>query len=142
MFTLSKNKIDFVQLKQQVMNPQSGGFVSFEGWVRNHNKTKGKPNQEVTALHYEAHEKLALEVGQAIITDALNKYDINAAYCCHRLGQLIVGDMAIWVGVSADHRQAAFHACEYILNQTKSNVPIWKNEFYLSGESGWVEANN
>ncbi len=136
MFTLSNLPIDAVSLKQQVADPQSGGFVCFEGWVRNHNN-----QQQVLELHYEAHEKLAVQTGQQIVTDALAKFDINAATCCHRIGQLKVGDMAIWVGVSADHRQAAFAACEYILNQTKAQVPIWKNEHYVDGRSGWVEAN-
>lgn len=141
MFSLSEKDIDVVQLKQQVINPQSGGFVSFEGWVRNHNATEEDPNKPVTELHYEAHEKLAIQVGNKIIVDALKRFEINAACCCHRVGKLKIGEMAIWVGVSADHRQAAFEACEYILNQTKSCVPIWKNEFYLDGQSGWVEAN-
>ena len=141
MFSLSDKAIDVSQLKPQLSNPQSGGFVSFEGWVRNHNATADQPNKAVTELHYDAHEKLALQVGNQVIKDALQKFDINAAYCCHRIGKLNVGDMAIWVGVSADHRQAAFAACEYILNQTKATVPIWKNEFYLDGQSGWVDAN-
>ncbi len=141
MFCLSKKTININQLKQHVINPKSGGFVSFEGWVRNHNDNQGKTNQVVTELHYEAHVKLAEQVGQAIIVDAKSKFDINEAYCCHRIGQLKVGEMAIWVGVSANHRQAAFEACEYILNKTKAKVPIWKNEFYQDGESGWVEAN-
>ena len=141
MFSISEKDINVAQLKQQLITPESGGFVSFEGWVRNHNATAEDPNKPVTALHYEAHEKLAIQVGNQIIADALQKFDINAACCCHRVGQLDIGDMAIWVGVSADHRQAAFAACEYILNQTKAHVPIWKNEFYTDGHSGWVEAN-
>jgi len=141
MFTLSDFKIDVSQLKQQVIDPQSGGFVSFEGWVRNHNATDKNPRKPVTALHYEAHAKLAIQVGNGIIAEALKRFDINAACCCHRVGELTVGDMAIWVGVSADHRKAAFEACEWILNQTKAQVPIWKNEYYTDGESGWVEAN-
>ncbi len=136
MFNLSAEPIDAAKLKQQVQDPKSGGFVCFEGWVRNHNH-----DQQVLELHYEAHEKLAIQVGQEIIDSARAKFDINAAHCCHRTGQLHVGDMAIWVGVSADHRQAAFAACEYILNQTKAKVPIWKNEHYQDGSSGWVEAN-
>ena len=141
MFSLSSQQIDTAQLKKHVMDPKSGGFVSFEGWVRNHNKTENIDNQKVTELHYEAHEKLATQVGQEIIDTALQKFDINVAYCCHRIGQLKIGDIAIWIGVSADHREAAFQACEYILNKTKSTVPIWKNEFYQNGTSGWIEAN-
>ena len=136
MFSLSHETIDAVRLKAEVINPQSGGFVCFEGWVRNHNQQK-----QVTELHYEAHEKLAIQVGETIMHDAMKKFDINHAYCCHRVGQLSIGDMAIWVGVSSDHRRAAFEACEYILNRTKAEVPIWKNEFYQDGASGWVEAS-
>lgn len=136
MFKLSTKPINSASLKSAVTNTKSGAFVCFEGWVRNHNH-----NKPVTELHYEAHEKLAIEVGQSIIQEALDRFNINEAVCCHRVGELDIGDMAIWVGVSADHRKAAFEACEYILNQTKAKVPIWKNEFYTDGESGWVEAN-
>ena len=136
MFSLSHDPIDANALKQQVSNPRSGGFVCFEGWVRNHNN-----QQTVQALHYEAHDKLAVQVGQEIIAQAKAQFEINEAVCCHRVGELQIGDMAVWVGVSADHRKAAFAACEFILNQTKAKVPIWKNEHYQSGESGWVEAN-
>lgn len=137
MFTLTDKEIEIADLKQQLINKQCGAFVSFEGWVRNHNQKKS-----VTALHYEAHEKLAVEVGEQIVSTAVQNFDINHAICCHRVGQLAIGDVAIWVGVSAKHRKAAFAACEFILNQVKAEVPIWKNEFYENGESGWVEANH
>lgn len=137
MFTLTEQKINHNMLSDKVRNKRSGAFACFEGWVRNHNHGKN-----VAALHYEAHDKLAIEVGKKIIAKALKDFDINDAHCCHRVGALAVGDVAIWVGVSADHREAAFAACEYILNQVKAKVPIWKNEFYENGESGWVEANH
>ncbi len=136
MFSINHNTLEPIELKKLVANPRSGGFVCFEGWVRNHNECK-----DVNELHYEAHEKLAVQVGNEIIEQAMKIFDINAACCSHRVGKLKIGDMAIWVGVSADHRKAAFEACEYILNQTKDQVPIWKNEHYVDGPSGWVEAN-
>lgn len=137
MFNVTEQTIDPQKLTEVVRNSQSGAFASFEGWVRNHNH-----GRSVTALHYEAHNKLAVEVGQKIIAQAIEKFDINHAYCCHRIGQLTVGEVAIWVGVSADHRGEAFAACEHILNQVKAKVPIWKKEFYTDGQSDWVEANH
>lgn len=134
MFTLSDEAIEAAALKSQTLDPKSGGFVCFEGWVRNHNH-----GQSVTALHYTAHEKLALQVGQEIIDQALARFDINQAVCCHRIGELSIGDMAVWVGVSANHRKAAFEACDFILETVKKEVPIWKNEHYPGGETGWVE---
>jgi len=136
MFTLSDQALNADNLKAQVINNRSGGFVSFEGWVRNHNH-----NKSVQQLDYQAHDKLATQVGNEILDEAREQFAINEAVCSHRVGLLKVGDMAIWVGVSADHREAAFAACQYILNQTKARVPIWKNEHYSDGETGWVEAN-
>ena len=56
----------------------------------------------------------------------------------HRTGALAIGDLAVWVGVSADHRDAAFTACRWIIDEVKRRVPIWKNEHYADGESGWL----
>ncbi len=56
----------------------------------------------------------------------------------HRLGELAVGDLAVWVAVSAPHRDEAFRACRYIIDEVKHRLPIWKKEHYLSGASGWV----
>ena len=56
----------------------------------------------------------------------------------HRIGKLAIGDCAVWVGVSADHRGAAFDACRYVIDETKARVPIWKKEHYTSGATGWV----
>jgi molybdopterin synthase catalytic subunit len=134
MFYLSEKPIDCKSLKSQTVDPSSGGFVSFEGWVRNNNQGK-----EVQKLAYEAYTKLAIKEGNKIISEAIEEFDIQKAVCTHRIGLLEIGDMAVWVGVSAAHRDAAFKACRYILDEVKSRVPIWKNETWLSGESGWIE---
>jgi molybdopterin synthase catalytic subunit len=134
MFHLSEEKINEAALKQQALDPSSGGFVCFEGWVRNNNQGK-----QVNKLAYEAYDNLAVKEGNKIISEALDKYQINKAFCTHRVGMLEIGDMAVWVGVSAAHRDAAFKACRYILDQVKARVPIWKNESWSDGESGWVE---
>ena len=60
----------------------------------------------------------------------------------HRIGALAIGDLAVWAGVSAAHRDAAFAACRYIIDEVKLRVPIWKNEHYASGESGWLHPDN
>ena len=73
-----------------------------------------------------------------ILREALERFAIAAARCEHRVGKLAIGDCAVWVGVSAAHRGAAFDACRYIIDETKSRVPIWKKEHYRDGQSGWV----
>ncbi len=134
MFDLSEKPIDAAPLRRLAEDPQAGGFVCFEGWVRNHNQ--GKP---VTRLAYEAYPALARSEGARIIDEARKQFDIKKAVCVHRVGELEIGDMAVWVGVSAAHRDAAFKACRYILDEVKARVPIWKNETWTDGQSGWVE---
>ena len=72
--------------------------------------------------------------------DAGEKFDILGTKCVHRVGPLEIGDMAVWAGATAAHRKQAFLACEYIIDQIKSRVPIWKKEYYMDGDSGWVNA--
>lgn len=114
-------------------DPASGGYVSFEGWVRNHNE-----GREVLRLEYEAMSGLAEREGERIIAEACARYGVTHACCVHRVGELAIGDMAVWVGVSARHRDEAFRACRYIIDEVKHRVPIWKKEHYEHGDSGWV----
>ena len=55
--------------------------------------------------------------------------------CVHRIGDLAIGELAVWVGVSAAHRDAAFAACRFIIDEVKSRVPIWKHEHYVEGDA-------
>ncbi len=134
MFDISEKTINEAELREKTRDPACGGFVCFEGWVRNHNQGK-----QVQKLAYEAYPKLAIKEGNKIIFEAMEKFTIKKAICTHRVGLLEIGDMAVWVGVSAAHRDTAFKACRYILDEVKARVPIWKNETWKDGESGWVE---
>src|SRR5262245_30139370 len=72
------------------------------------------------------------------MAEAVERFGIEHASCVHRLGNLAIGDMAVWVGASARHRHEAFLACRYIIDEVKHRVPIWKKEHYANGDSGWV----
>lgn len=132
-FGFSRTALDPAQLARELADPACGALASFEGWVRNHND-----GQAVHALEYEGYEALASKEGDRIVAEAIERFAITRARCVHRLGLLQIGEMAVWVGVSAGHRDAAFAACRYIIDEVKSRVPIWKKEFYASGDSGWV----
>jgi len=101
--------------------------------VRNHNE-----GHEVTRLEYEAFEALAIKEGERIINEATQKFGVLKAACVHRVGELGIGDVAVWVGVSSAHRGEAFDACRYIIDAVKHRLPIWKKEHYVNGDSGWV----
>ena len=132
-FKISAAEIDPQILKRSLEQDAAGACVTFEGWVRDHND--GEP---VVALEYEAHAALAEQEGARILDEARERFAITAARCEHRVGKLGIGDCAVWVGVTAAHRGAAFDACRYIIDETKQRVPIWKKEHYESGQSGWV----
>ena len=132
-FSFTRERINESELRKQLQDPAAGGYASFEGWVRNHNE--GLP---VRHLEYEAFEPLAIKEGERIVAEAIKRFGIEHAACVHRIGDLAIGEMAVWVGVSARHRAEAFAACRYIIDEVKHRVPIWKKEHYENGDSGWV----
>lgn len=132
-FSFSAEALDLAALRDSVQDVAHGGYAAFEGWVRNHNE-----GVAVTALEYEAFETLAVKEGERIIAEACARFGVTAARCVHRVGALALGDVAVWVGVSAPHRDEAFRACRYIIDEVKHRVPIWKKEHYVNGDSGWV----
>ena len=133
MFRIAHEPLDLAALKALLADPQAGAGVTFEGWVRNHNE--GKP---VLALDYEAYAQLAETEGARILAEAREKFRVANAVCVHRVGALHIGDLAVWVGVSAAHRGAAFDACRYIIDEVKARVPIWKKEHYADGATEWI----
>jgi sulfur-carrier protein adenylyltransferase/sulfurtransferase len=132
-FRFSRTAIDVASVRAEVADPACGGYTSFEGLVRNHNE-----GLSVRHLEYEAFEPLAVKEGERIVAEAIERFGIEHAACVHRIGDLAIGDMAVWVGASARHRDEAFRACRYIIDEVKHRVPIWKKEHYENGDSGWV----
>jgi molybdopterin synthase catalytic subunit len=109
------------ELKKNLTDRGAGAYVSFEGWIRDQND-----GQEVLRLEYEVYEPVAVAEGKKVMN------------CVHRSGLLEIGDCAVWVGVTSAHRDEAFAACRYIIDQVKVRLPIWKKEHYVAGHSGWV----
>jgi len=132
-FSFSESPLDSAALQRELRDDGCGGFASFEGWVRNHNE-----GHAVTRLEYEAFTQLAEKEGARIVTEAVRRFGVTRAACVHRIGSLAIGDIAVWVGVSAAHRDEAFRACRFIIDEVKHRVPIWKKEHYVNGDSGWV----
>jgi molybdopterin synthase catalytic subunit len=132
-FRFSRTPIESAALRAQLADPACGGYAAFEGWVRDRNE-----GELVRRLEYEAFEALAVREGERVVLDAIARFGVSRAACVHRLGELAVGELAVWVGVSAPHRDEAFRACRYIIDEVKHRLPIWKKEHYLDGDSGWV----
>jgi molybdopterin synthase catalytic subunit len=132
-FALTTEPIDLELQKRSLAAANAGACACFEGWVRNVNE-----GEAVGALEYETHAAIAVAEGEAVLAEARERFAIIEARCVHRVGRLAIGDCAVWVGVSAGHRGAAFDACRYIIDEIKHRLPIWKKEHYLKGEAAWV----
>ena len=132
-FALTTDPIEPETLKQGLARDNAGACACFEGWVRNVNE-----GEAVSALEYETHAEIAAAEGGAVLAEARKRFAIIEARCVHRVGKLAIGDCAVWVGVSAGHRGAAFDACRWIIDEIKHRLPIWKKELYLKGETAWV----
>jgi adenylyltransferase/sulfurtransferase len=132
-FAFSALPIDTARGREALADPACGGYATFEGWVRDHNEGRA-----VRRLEYEAYAALAQREGERIVAEAVAKYGVQRAACIHRIGDLALGEVAVWVGVSSRHRAEAFAACRYIIDEVKHRVPIWKKEHYVDGDSGWV----
>jgi molybdopterin synthase catalytic subunit len=130
---VTTKQIDTGDLQRSLANHAAGGYCAFEGWVRNENE-----GLEVERLEYEAYEPLVIAEGEKVLAEAMAQFPHLEARCVHRVGLLELGDCAVWVGVAAPHRDEAFKACRYIIDQIKVRLPIWKKEHYVNGDSGWV----
>jgi len=119
------------------VDPAAGGHCVFIGTVRNHHE-----GRDVERLEYEAYQLLAEKEGGRILAEAVTRYGLVGADCVHRTGSLLPGERAIRVSASSAHRDEAFQACRYIVDEVKSRVPIWKKEFFADGDSGWVRCDH
>jgi molybdopterin synthase catalytic subunit len=133
-FELSDKLLDTAALRAAMtQQPAAGALVMFEGWVRNENE-----GQAVTSLAYEAADALCQAEAKKIFAEARQKFGVINVRVAHRVGQLAVGDVAVWIGVTAGHRDAAFQGCRYVIDELKKRLPIWKKERHATGDARWI----
>jgi len=129
---LSPEPLDPRSISAALKSPEVGAVCVFEGTVRRTNR-----NREVLRLNYEAYEPMAIAVIQAIAAEARQRFDILAISVAHRTGVLQLGETAVVIAVASAHRDAAFQACRYLIDELKARAPIWKQEFYRDG-AAWL----
>ncbi|HJU26854.1 MAG TPA: molybdenum cofactor biosynthesis protein MoaE, partial [Rhodanobacteraceae bacterium] len=120
-FALSATPIDPDALLRTIEGHGIGAVVTFEGRVRDHNEGRA-----VSGLAYQAYAELAEDEGTKITEEARSRFGVAQVLCVHRVGELDIGELAVWVGAGAAHRDAAFSACRYVIDEVKKRVPIWK----------------
>jgi molybdopterin synthase catalytic subunit len=132
-FRLTDRPINPSALLAGLADTRAGACATFEGRVRDQNDGRA-----VGSLDYEAFAPLAEKEGARIVREAREKFQVIGALCVHRTGSLALGDISVWVAVTAAHRGAAFDACRYIIDEVKARLPIWKKEHYAGGASEWI----
>lgn len=133
MIALVQEEIRPPELIQQIIVPEAGALVTFDGVVRNHAR-----GRKVRFLKYESYGSMAKREMEKIRTRALERWPLTGLLIVHRLGRLHIGESSVFIAVSAPHRGDAFDACRYSIDTLKQTVPIWKKEYYDDGEV-WIE---
>ncbi|HRH56909.1 MAG TPA: molybdenum cofactor biosynthesis protein MoaE [Chitinophagales bacterium] len=111
-----------------------GAHAIFLGQVRK----DLKENTAVANIEYSAHNEMAEKIFEAIREQAFEKFDMVCMHIYHSLGKVNVGEVSLFVFVSCKHRAQSFEALEWIVEEIKNKVPIWKKENYENGNYSWI----
>lgn len=122
------------EVRGAAADPAAGAVVLFVGTVRDHDQGRG-----VTALSYSAHPTAEAELAR-VAEKVAASYQILSLAIVHRTGDLRLGDLAVVAAVGAAHRDVAFAACQALIDEVKSVVPIWKHQAFADGASEWVNS--
>jgi molybdopterin synthase catalytic subunit len=129
---IRESRLSVDEVLDAVADGSAGATVLFVGTVRDHDGGRG-----VERLGYSAHpsvEQTLRDVAEGVAT----RHPVRAWAAVHRVGDLVIGEAAVVVAVSADHRGAAFEACRALIDDLKAGVPIWKHQLFDDGSDEWV----
>ncbi len=119
---IARDDFSIDELIKKIKKPEIGAIVTFSGVVREEGEIKG--------MEVEVYEEMAEEELENLKQDALQMFDVEAVEIVHREGSLKVGENIVAILVGAKHRKDAFRACEYLIDELKEKVPIWKKELF------------
>ena len=108
--------------KHQTISEKAGAVVTFSGIVRGQ-----EGESQISAINYESFDEMAEHQFKLIFSEINERWPIESIRLTHRIGIVKVNEASLWVEVISSHRKEAFAACQYLINEMKSRVPIWKN---------------
>ena len=130
---VSHQPIDTQQIVEQVRSFAAGAVVLFLGTAREF--TDGR---QTAQLAYEAYAEMAERELAKLIEQAADRWPIDRCRIVHRLGVIELREVCVAVALSTPHRQEAFAAAQWIMDELKRSVPIWKQEQWSDGTRDWV----
>ncbi|MCE2503310.1 MAG: molybdenum cofactor biosynthesis protein MoaE [Chlorobi bacterium] len=134
---VTSSPIDVGEISQRVGDRRAGAVVTFVGTVRLSSSMKDRDG-EVVRLEYEAYGPMAEQEMRKIAQEAIEQFDVLNLILHHRVGVLIIGEVAVCIAVTTPHREDAFDGCRYVIEELKKRVPIWKKEVFIDGAE-WVD---
>lgn len=132
MFRVTDQPLNLQELVDFVSDPGAGAIATFIGTTRNNNE-----GRRVVALDYDAYAEMAEKELRRIGGDANKKWQLCRMAIVHRIGPVQITQASVMIAVSSAHREAAFAACRFAIEEIKKTVPIWKKELYEGGEL-WI----
>ncbi|EFJ30472.1 hypothetical protein SELMODRAFT_89901 [Selaginella moellendorffii] len=126
-------KLDTAKYMDSVRSPAAGAIASFGGTTRD--RFQGK---QVLELRYEAYVPMASSQLRKICQAARERWELIGVAVAHRIGVVPVGEESVFVAASSIHRKEALAACQFLIDEIKASVAIWKKEIYADGEA-WKE---
>jgi molybdopterin synthase catalytic subunit len=128
---ITDEPIDRSALETFVRTDGDGALVVFEGVIRDHDH-----GSAVSSLEYSAHPDAERFLSE-LCAEVAAETGLRVA-AAHRIGTLVVGDVALVAAVAAPHRAEAFAACGLLVDRLKERIPIWKRQHLADGATEWV----
>ena len=127
---ITRHPLEVADLLAEVRSSERGGTCVFVGTVRKEG--------DVTGIDYSAYESMAIAESERIVGDAQAQWPDARVMLQHRLGVIPVGEASIAIAAAAPHRDAAFAACRFVIEEVKKRLPVWKKELRGDGSEGLV----
>jgi molybdopterin synthase catalytic subunit len=131
MIHLVTQRLSVEALLAEVQGPERGGTCVFLGTVRS--------EDDVTGIEYSAYDQMAIAEIERMLTEVRERWPEARVALQHRLGLIPAGEASIAIAAAAPHRDEAFAACRYVIEEVKKRLPIWKKELSANGSASWVE---
>lgn len=133
MISIVSEKIDTAAVLDSVSSPRAGASVLFVGTTR-----QFTGDRETTQLSYECYEAMAIAKLEELSARAKERWDVIHCAIVHRVGEVAIEEASVAVAVSTAHRKASFEAAEWLMEELKKQVPIWKKEHWADGDQQWI----
>ena len=132
---VGEEPLDVAEHAALVEQAAAGAVVTFAGVVRDHDG-----GRSVQGLEYSAHPSAQRIVAEVAAEVAARATGVRAIAVSHRVGKLVIGDVALACAVAADHRREAFETCSLLVEEIKKLLPVWKHQAFTDGDDEWVNS--